>query len=458
MQVAFETARETDSQNFGPAHSRHARGIPEIVHPIFSLQKQAGNQAVQHLLHRGLIQAKMAISSPGDLAEREADRVADHIMRAHAGIPANSPCACAEGGEMCEECQKQPLVVARKSSEHKQTDALHPILDPVLRSPGQPLDAETRALFERRFGEDLGRVRVHADLAAGESARAIDAHAYTAGSHVVFAPGKFNPQGRDGQWLLAHELTHVVQNSGDARAGAAVLQRQHQTLGTKVTQPAGVKSSFSKITCTFDGKDFVMFGDGKAILTASGQSGRPNTVAAADATACKGSSSDSYMNNPRYVGIKDNGPIPEGEYTFARAEMVQFTSSEQLQMSLAGPGTYVDPTGADVHGDWGAARAALTPTKIEPSSFCGNTRARSGFYLHGGSMPGSSGCIDIGNTAITEVIKKLEGYTSRVQVKVKYTQPAPSIGVLDRAAGRFMYPAKKDPSIWDRFQSLLGGY
>ncbi|HEY6352708.1 MAG TPA: DUF4157 domain-containing protein [Candidatus Angelobacter sp.] len=99
----------------------------------------------------------------------------------------------------------------------------------ILRSPGQPLDRSTRAFFEARFGHDFSHVRIHTDLAAGESAQAINAHAFTAGSHLVFAPGKYNPRGSDGRQLLAHELAHVVQQSArrdNAFHGIQQLQRQ----------------------------------------------------------------------------------------------------------------------------------------------------------------------------------------------------------------------------------------
>jgi peptidoglycan hydrolase-like protein with peptidoglycan-binding domain len=80
-----------------------------------------------------------------------------------------------------------------------------------LRAPGQPLDRETRAFMEPRFGHDFSRVRVHTDARASESARAVNAFAYTVGRNVVFDAGQYAPHSRDGQQLLAHELTHVVQ-------------------------------------------------------------------------------------------------------------------------------------------------------------------------------------------------------------------------------------------------------
>jgi hypothetical protein len=84
----------------------------------------------------------------------------------------------------------------------------------VLRSPGEPLDAATRGYLEPRFGHDFGRVRVHADDRAAASARAVDALAYTFSNHIVFAAGRYQPGTADGQRLLRHELTHVVQQSG----------------------------------------------------------------------------------------------------------------------------------------------------------------------------------------------------------------------------------------------------
>jgi hypothetical protein len=84
----------------------------------------------------------------------------------------------------------------------------------VLRSPGQPLDTATRAFMEPHFGHDFGEVRVHADARAAESARAVNALAYTVGRDVVFDTDHYAPATAAGRMLLAHELTHVVQQNG----------------------------------------------------------------------------------------------------------------------------------------------------------------------------------------------------------------------------------------------------
>jgi hypothetical protein len=83
----------------------------------------------------------------------------------------------------------------------------------VLNSPGHPLDKETRSSMEPRFGHDFSSVRVHTDEKAAESARAVSANAYTAGSHLVFANGKYAPRSSAGKRLMAHELTHVTQQA-----------------------------------------------------------------------------------------------------------------------------------------------------------------------------------------------------------------------------------------------------
>ncbi len=85
-----------------------------------------------------------------------------------------------------------------------------PVYD-VISSGGRPLNPEVRSDMEQRLGHDFGDVRVHDDGAAHESARAVNAHAYTVGSSVVFQRDKYDPSSQEGRVMLAHELTHVVQ-------------------------------------------------------------------------------------------------------------------------------------------------------------------------------------------------------------------------------------------------------
>src|SRR6266481_1369679 len=93
-----------------------------------------------------------------------------------------------------------------------------PIIHEVLGSPGQPLDQATRAFMEPRFGHDFSQVRVHTNEKAAESARAVNALAYTVGRNVAFGSGQYAPGTVSGAKLLAHELTHVAQQAATARA------------------------------------------------------------------------------------------------------------------------------------------------------------------------------------------------------------------------------------------------
>jgi Domain of unknown function (DUF4157) len=117
-----------------------------------------------------------------------------------------------------------PAVVQRKTGVENQTRSqVPPIVNEVLRSPGQRLDATTRAFMEPRFGSDFSHVRIHSNEVAGRSAREVSAQAYTVGKDIVFGSGRFAPETPEGRHLLSHELTHVIQQSGHA---TATLQRQ----------------------------------------------------------------------------------------------------------------------------------------------------------------------------------------------------------------------------------------
>ncbi len=172
------------------------------------------------------VQAKLAISQPGDEYEQEADRVAGAVMR----MP--------EPDKDEEERCRQPGCaqgLQRQATGAVAPGAVPPIVREVLRSPGQPLDAATRAFMEPRFGHDLSRVRVHTDAKAAESAQALNARAYTIGSEIAFGAGQYKPQTQQGRLLLAHEMTHVT------RQDANHLYRWSATNHGEITQ--GVISS-----------------------------------------------------------------------------------------------------------------------------------------------------------------------------------------------------------------------
>lgn len=164
------------------------------------------------------LQAKLSVSQQSDSSEQEADRVAEQIMRMPSQTVQRQCAACKSGGPPCPACaEEESVTVSRKTQGVTGGDAPASVSS-VIRSPGQPLASSVRDLFEPRFGQDLSHVRVHTDGDAQQSAREVNALAYTVGSHVVFDAGRYAPHSTEGQRLLAHELTHVVQQ------GAAPLQ------------------------------------------------------------------------------------------------------------------------------------------------------------------------------------------------------------------------------------------
>jgi hypothetical protein len=182
------------------------------------------------------IQAKLAISQPNDPAELEADSIAERVMRMAAPQSIGSKLSFSSASTLTaqrlsarraeEEGEKIQLKGQRAMTEA--VDAAPPIVHEALNSAGQPLDPLTRSFMEERFRHDFVDVRVHTDAWAAESARAVNALAYTSGHDVVFAEGQYAPATSPGRTLIAHELTHVAQQQA---GGRVALQRQTPDAG-----------------------------------------------------------------------------------------------------------------------------------------------------------------------------------------------------------------------------------
>ncbi|HEY5705310.1 MAG TPA: DUF4157 domain-containing protein, partial [Terrimicrobiaceae bacterium] len=131
--------------------------------------------------------------------------------------------------------QITPLVLRKPAGNRVGTDAPQ-IANDVLSSNGQPLEPTTRAFFERRFGHDFRATRIHTDALAAQSARAVEARAYTVGPHVVFGTGQYASATPAGMRLLAHELTHVVQQERAQRNSSDLMQRSPLVCSDKFPQ------------------------------------------------------------------------------------------------------------------------------------------------------------------------------------------------------------------------------
>lgn len=153
------------------------------------------------------LQARLAIGASNDPLEREADRVADQVLAqpAHGAIRSVAARIQRYSGQPSGETAAAPASV-----------------DHALAGSGRPLEPTLQQDMEGRFGHDFSRVQVHADATAGQSARDVNAHAYTVGHHIVFGASRYAPGTQQGRRLLAHELTHVLQQS---EGGTGLLHR-----------------------------------------------------------------------------------------------------------------------------------------------------------------------------------------------------------------------------------------
>lgn len=244
-----------------PQHTTQA--VPKKTSSFFTKKAEAP------FFSPGLIQPKLSVGPADDIYEREADAMADRVMRmpdqttsALPFFPAVQPisriqkcAACEQEEEMiqpkrliqrkctecdeeekniqprrdpsssksdklflqrkCAACEEHDKKIARKEMGVGVSPQVSPAVHKVLDSPGHSLDKSTRSFMESRFGYDFSNVRIHNDVLANESSKDMHALAYTHGRHVVFAADQYQPDTPQGKKLLAHELTHVVQQHGN---------------------------------------------------------------------------------------------------------------------------------------------------------------------------------------------------------------------------------------------------
>jgi hypothetical protein len=247
--------------------------------------------------------ARLTVNEPGDRFEREADAVAEHVMRMPSAAFNGGGKGLSSGDEnklqrqpserapeismqrkcsQCEEEEEQKIVqpqlsegtaqvsgVQRKCTQCEEEEeerrrklqrqsgdaapgVAPPIVHQVLNTPGRPLDGSTRSFMEQRFGHDFSGVRIHTDERAAESAQSVNALAYTVGRDIVFGAGQYAPTLPAGQKLLAHELTHVVQQGArplsSSQSPISQLPSSVATLSTSILQrqPPGMSTVYTE--------------------------------------------------------------------------------------------------------------------------------------------------------------------------------------------------------------------
>jgi hypothetical protein len=208
------------------------------------------------------IQPKLRIGAVHDPAEREADAMADRVMRmVEPGLQRQAKPEEEEEEEKPVQTKRQDDSVLRRQADededeseaaldtkraHDTPAAVSPRVHDTLRQPGQPLDSSTRHFMEQRFRSDFSGVRVHADNHSAWSAADVNARAYTVRNHIVFGTGEYAPDTASGRWLLAHELAHTLQQS--SRAG--YLRRQPPSTGGSGTGDTSGTSGAQQLLAT----------------------------------------------------------------------------------------------------------------------------------------------------------------------------------------------------------------
>ena len=259
--LTHQAARKTDTSMPPAIGKRNSKAVRSATafDTILSLHSTLGNRAVQRLIESGTLQPKLKIGAPNDKYEKEADHVADQVTRMPSSDIQKKPLISGlnHNGSvqrMCPECeeemQRQPIAKGKEKLQHQTIEApekellmtkwssrriqdVTPDIESQIHSPrgaGQPLDPTTRSFMEPRFGRDLDDIRIHTNATANRLARSIQAEAFTTGRDVVFNSGQYNPHSATGKHLLAHELTHVVQQGRDVQRSVVMRKEEDSPL------------------------------------------------------------------------------------------------------------------------------------------------------------------------------------------------------------------------------------
>jgi hypothetical protein len=202
---------------------------------ILSAQAAAAKDIYAGNAQRLAIQRKLSIGAVDDPLEHEADAMADTVMRMPEPNFIQRKCAPCE-----EEAQRKPLAsfIQKKESATSNTtsDATYTQIQ-ATRGGGNAIPANTKSFMESRFGTDFSNVRIHSGGYASQLSKELNAQAFTVGNDIYFNDGKFSPESSAGKHLLAHELTHTVQQSTGNKISLQQIQKQ-STGGTPPPPPA----------------------------------------------------------------------------------------------------------------------------------------------------------------------------------------------------------------------------
>ena len=212
----MNTTKQSSTAKAATTQATPAAPAPAPLPPLARLLGNAG--------FGQFLQAKLKVSNPSDSFELEADRVADQVLRMPNPELQRSARAAPQIQRLCDSCEEDLPRVAESDAAPTVDKATEQSIA-SLSSGGIPLPAPVRSYMEPRFQADFGAVRIHTDAHANELAGSLQAKAFTVGHNIVFGAGHYAPESESGKRLLAHELTHVVQQGSAGFRDSKVVQR-----------------------------------------------------------------------------------------------------------------------------------------------------------------------------------------------------------------------------------------
>jgi hypothetical protein len=226
------TRKRSKNSNSVP-RARKSTTFSKTTNPfnnVLSFHKTMGNRAVQRLIESGALQTKLTVGKPNNIYEQEADQVAKQVMQ----MPDPEVSRKSEHEVSLQAMQEEEEQILQTKSGSGETPDVGSDIESSIYSRkggGQPLPEKDRSFMERRFGIDFSGVRVHTGREAVQINRELNAQAFTHGGDIYFGAGRYSPGTSDGKTLLAHELTHVVQQrgaTGDFRKHGLYMEPNNQ--------------------------------------------------------------------------------------------------------------------------------------------------------------------------------------------------------------------------------------
>jgi hypothetical protein len=293
-------------------------------------------------------QPKLSVNQPNDIYEQEADAMANQVTRMI--DPAQNETSFFKPADniqrKCQHCDDEEKVHRKENSSGsgQQNGALDSYVG-SLGSSGQSLPENSRRFFEPRFGQDFSNVRIHTDSVAAKSAQSINALAYTTGNNIVFNSGQYAPEIDSGKKLMAHELTHVLQQTSNGQQ----IQRKPLTIPQLIA-----KIKTYGITAVLD--DSSTFSDVELDLVDKALAGLP----AGDKAAIKGA---------KIIRVDTLGGTTAGRYSNTQGfDETSVTDEQKIELSDLAFGTNTaDESIRLITHEVGHAVAAM-PHRLETSS------------------------------------------------------------------------------------------